>query len=168
MLDDAGLAMHENVVGVARHDPHLHPAGCEQIVQAPIALARQQKIEPVLGRLPGRDECSRQRLLPVAGGLGDLHVIRIEIAVADDPDLADRLQRLADDFEQRGAEIAGDPQIARGACEPLGKNGAERLTAGGEALDRPCAHTRSSFSASASSCAAALSSGRVRLVFAAI
>ena len=45
-------------------------------MQAPIALARKQEIEAVLGRLPARDERSRQRLLPVAGGLGDLHVDR--------------------------------------------------------------------------------------------
>ena len=118
VLDDAGLAVHEYVVGVARDDAHLHAAGCEKVVQAAIAFAREQQVEPVLGRLPRGDERARQRLLAIARRLGDLHVVRIKVAVADDADFADALERLADDFEQRGSEIARDPQIARGTCEP--------------------------------------------------
>ena len=127
VLDDAGLAVDEDVLVVARHHAHLHAAGGEQIVQAAIAFAREQQVDAVLGRLPGRDERARQRLLAVARGLGDLHVERVEVAVADDPDLVDRLQRLADDLEQRGAEIPGDPQVSRRALEARREDRAERL-----------------------------------------
>ena len=42
VFDDAGLAVHEYVVGVARDHAHLHAAGGEKIMQAAIAFAREQ------------------------------------------------------------------------------------------------------------------------------
>ncbi len=176
VLDHACLAVDEDVLVVARHHPHLHAAGGEQIMQAAITLAREQKIDAVLGRLPGRDQRSRQRLLAVARRLGDLHVEGVEVAVADDLDLVDRLQRLADDLQQRGPEIAGDAEVSLRAFEARREDRAKRLAPRRETLDRHAAapglaafirSTRSSFSASANSSAAALSSGRVVLVFSA-
>ena len=110
-------------------------------MQTAVALAGEQQVEPVFGRLPGRDERAGQRLLPVAGGLGDLHVVGIEIAVADNPDLSDRVERLADDLEQRRAEIARDPQIACGTVKPRRReSGPSASTTRGEALDRHGLH----------------------------
>jgi hypothetical protein len=140
MLDDAGLAVDKHVFRVARDDTHLHPPRGEKIVQAAIALTGEEKIEPILVRLPIGDERAGESLLTVARGLGDLHVERIEIAIADDLDLGHRVERFPDDFEQRRAEIARNPQIAFRAIKPLGKNGSERLTPRREALDRHTLH----------------------------
>ena len=144
VLDHPRLAVNENIVGVARHHAHLHSAGREQIVQTAIAFAGQQQIEPVLGRLPRRYQRSCQRLLSVAGGLCDLYVVWVEVTVADDPDLADGLQRLADHLQQRRSEIPGDAEIAGRAGQARRQDRPERFAAGGKALDpmatgiRPC------------------------------
>ena len=76
MLDEAGLAVHEHVVGVARDHAHFHSAGSEKVMQAAIAFARQQQVESTLCRLPRGDESAGQRVLAVARRLGDLHVAR--------------------------------------------------------------------------------------------
>ena len=122
MLDHARLAVDEHAFAVARHDADFHPAGREKVMQAAIAFARKQKVEPVFGRLPARHQRPRQCLLAIAGGLGDLHVERVEVAIADDADFADRREILADDFEQRGSKIAGDAQIAGRASQSVAEN----------------------------------------------
>jgi hypothetical protein len=66
VFDDARLAVHEDIVSIARNNAHLHAAGCEKIVQAPVALAREQDIEPVFGRLPRGYKGARQSLLAIA------------------------------------------------------------------------------------------------------
>jgi len=96
-------------------------------VQAPITLSGQQKVEPVLGRLPARYECSRQCFLTIPGGFGNLHVEWIEVAIADDEDLTDCRKILADYFEERGSKIPGDAQIARGVSQAVTEDRAERL-----------------------------------------
>jgi hypothetical protein len=100
MLDHARLAVDKDAFAVTRHDPDFHPVRREKIVQAAIAFASKQKVEPVLGCLPARHQRPRQGFLAIAGGFGDLHVERVEVAVADHPDLADRREILTDNFEQ--------------------------------------------------------------------
>jgi len=135
MLDHARLAVDIYVFAVTRHDPDSHPVRREKVVQAAIAFARKQKVEPVLGCLPARHERPRQCLLAIAGGFGDLYVEGVEVAIADDADLADRREILADDFEQRGSKIAGDPQITGRATQAVAENGTERLASGRKARD---------------------------------
>ena len=62
LLDHAGLAVHEHVVAVARDDAYLHPAGGEQAMQALLALAREQRVEPMLVHLPARHQLQAARL----------------------------------------------------------------------------------------------------------
>ena len=139
MLDDAGLAVDEDVLVVARDNPNLHAAGAEKVMKTAITIAREQEVDAVLGRLPRRDECARQRLLAITRRLGDLHVEGVEIAVADDPDLVDRLQRLPDDLQQGGPEIAGNAQVSRRALEARREYRTERLATRRKTLDRHAA-----------------------------
>jgi hypothetical protein len=76
----------------------------------------------------------RQRLLAVSRGFGDLHVVRIKVAIADNTNLADAFERLADHFEQRRPKIPRDPEVAGRTSKPRCEHVAERLTAGRKAL----------------------------------
>ena len=46
-------------------------------------------------------------------------VPRVEIAVADDLDPIDPVDLLADQLEDRGAEVAGDPAVFAGVLQPV-------------------------------------------------
>ena len=160
MFDDAGLAVHEHVVGVARNHAHLHAAGCEKIVQAAVAFAGEQQIEPVLGRLPEetsvRASASWPRARPwrPSRRMDQDHRcrrrgFRRRLPAPRRPLRATRIgnsRRSADNVRRRaGASVSTSPSASRRE----------------EKRSITMAYTRSSFSASASSCAAALSLGRV-------
>ena len=168
MLDHARLAVDEHVFAVARHDADLHPARREKIVQAAIALARKQKVEPVLGRLPARDERPRQappdrrgRLWRPSRRRGRGRHCRRRGSRRRSQAPRRRLRAARSENTRRCADSG--TRLAAGHRE---RGRAPRV--GTRSARLPRAYTLSSFSASASSCAAALSSGRVRAVLAAM
>ncbi len=132
--DDAGLAVDqpENLVG---QDAHLELAVVQQAIEALEALAGARRTLALQQRLRPRT-CPRT---PdgIPGGLGGLYVERVEVGIADDADRAgDGVQLLADQFQQRGGEVAGDAVVAARVPKPLGQKGAvEPLAAGGETTD---------------------------------
>jgi len=112
------------------HDPNLDPAAREQFVQPAIALPVQQRLD--LGRrfVPPLLE----RRLP--GVFGDEDVGGVELAVADDLHLRDSRNLLADELEDRAAEVAGDAAIRTRVLQLLVEEGVvEPLAAGGEAAE---------------------------------
>ena len=71
-----------------------------------------------------------------AGVLGNGDVGGVQFAVADDADVRDVRDLLANQFEDRAAEIAGDADVGFGVFEALGEEGVvETMAAGGEAVD---------------------------------
>src|SRR5690606_9966405 len=66
--------------------------------------------------------------------LRDHHVLRVELAVADHLHLRDAGDLLADELEDRAAEVAGDPPVGASALELLVQEGVvQPLAAGGKA-----------------------------------
>ena len=64
------------------------------------------------------------------------HVSGVEFAVADNLDVRDVGNLLADQFEDRAAEVPGDALVGLRALEPIGQEAAvEPLAARGEAVD---------------------------------
>ena len=110
--DYAGLAMKEGRIG-AGHDADLDVALLQNFIKAFVARAPQETLDGIVDLVPALLE----ELL--AGLLGGVDVLRVQIGVADDPHLADGVDLLVDEVEDRGAKIAGDAEVFRGALKAV-------------------------------------------------
>lgn len=114
---------------VPGHHLDLDPAAAEQIVQPPVAIPVEQRLD------------FRWRLVPallerrLADVLRDDDVGRVQLAVADDLDLGDRADLLAHQLEDRATEVPSDSLVGSGALQPWAQEGMiEPLPARGEAV----------------------------------
>ena len=123
-----GLAVDEDPV--LGHHADLDPAAGQQLVQPAVAIPVQQRLDLGWGFVPAFLE---RRLADV---LRDGHIGRIQFAVADDLHLGDGGDLLADQLEDRAAEVAGDALVGLRILQPGAQEGVvEPLAAGGEAVD---------------------------------
>jgi hypothetical protein len=122
--------------GVSPRDhPDLHVAARQYLVQPFVAGASEEALDGVVDFVP----LLLEELL--AGLLSSVDGELIEIRVADDPDLADCLDFLVDQIEDRRPEVAGDPQILRGALELILKvDVRQTVKPGREPLQVPARH----------------------------
>ena len=126
-VDHSGLAVQE-WCDSARHNLHLRPAGGEQFVQLGVALSVDRSVH---------DQVVLNELLEQLGFahlLGGLHVCEIQVGIGDDADRADALDLLADQFEDRRAEVSRDAVVRLRAPQAVRQiRLAEPPVTGGEA-----------------------------------
>ena len=115
---------------VLRNHADLDPAAGQEVVELPVALPVQQCLH------------FGGRFVPalLEGGLADVfrnhHVGGIEFAVANDPHLRDHRDLLADQLEDRAAEVAGNAVVRLCPFQLICEEGmVEALAAGGKAAD---------------------------------
>ena len=87
-------------------------------MQALVTFAREQNVYALLVGLPAGDKRSRHCGSALSGRAGDFHVMRIEIAIADDTDLTDGFERLTNHFKHvRRADNARADSLANEALD---------------------------------------------------
>ena len=112
LSDYAGLPMKEWRID-AGDDANLDVALLQNFVKTLVPRAPEETLDGIVDLVPALLE----ELL--AGLFGGVDVLGIQIGVADDPHLADGLDLLVDEVEDRGSEIAGDAEIFRGAVKSV-------------------------------------------------
>ena len=105
-----------NGASAAADHADLDLAALQQIVELLVARAVHQAVDLVGALVPPLLE---RGLAGEPGGLADGDVARIEVAVADDLDLVDPGDILADELEDRRAEIAGDAAVGSRTRQPV-------------------------------------------------
>ena len=115
---------------VLGNDADLHAAALEQVVEPPVSVAVQERLDLWNGLVPALLE---QRLADV---LRDHHVRGVQLAVAEDLHDRDVGDLLAHELEDGAAEVAGDATVGPGSAQAVGEERVvEPLAPGAEPAD---------------------------------